>query len=124
MKTLFAVLVVFVLLLPGLLPNLARGVREWPVDGLEGLRGGLFLEDTVFAPGYSVQAFSKVRVGMTREQVYELVGPPLDSWGSWGDAGNGYEQWSHSPGDHSYRRRVIEYTDDLVAEIDTEFWHD
>lgn len=34
--------------------------------------------DTRFAPGYSEQAFQQIQVGMTKEEVWKRLGPPLN----------------------------------------------
>lgn len=121
MKVALGLLVTLTLVLPWAAPRVVRGVREWPLDGLEGLRGGLGGEDTVYASGYSALAFQKIRIGSTRDEVRALLGPPL--YGRKGIDFD-YEIWSRSPGDTNFRRRTLEYSDDVVVEIVAEFYHD
>lgn len=102
------------------LPHLAS-------DGVEGLLWGLFWgEDTAYAAGYTDAGFRQVTVGMTRTQVHNLLGPPLQRWSFAPDihgADNG-ERWSHSPGDDSYRIRVVRYRGNVVVRKQTEFYVD
>lgn len=37
--------------------------------------------DTRFAPGYSEQAFQQIQIGMTKEEVLQRLGPPLNNVG-------------------------------------------
>ena len=126
-----AVMLFVLVLVPG--RRLWRGVREWKLDGRDGLLSGLVVgEDTLYASGYSARAFGEVTVGMPREQVHSLLGAPLDSWTidsgevhhsakrSWDLA----ERWSRSPGDTHYRQRKVFYRADRVAVIVAEFYFD
>jgi hypothetical protein len=52
--------------------------RWWPVDGVAGILGPLvFGDDTVWATGYTDAGFRAVRIGMSRTEIYALLGPPL-----------------------------------------------
>ena len=49
------------------------------LDGIGGVLSSMVWEDsTQYAPGYTPAAFRCVRVGMKEEQVYALLGTPLD----------------------------------------------
>ena len=122
MKTALGLLVVSTLIAPVALPRAVRGLSAWHLDGLDGLWCGLLVgEDTIYSPDYSARAFGEVEVGMTRTEVYALLGEPLSSF-----EGNNfdYEVWSHSPGDTHFRRRTLAYSDELVTEIIGEFYYD
>jgi outer membrane protein assembly factor BamE (lipoprotein component of BamABCDE complex) len=63
--------------------------------GVSGCPGCHFLghpEATTYASGYSEEDFSKVDVGMSKEDVKRLLGPPL-SVVNWD---NGRETWAYS----------------------------
>lgn len=70
-------------------------------------------EDTRYASGYTGRAFRQIGAGMSKEEVLELLGPPL---------GHGFyepdrlEIWRYSlsPSDDSYRVRVVQFRDGLV----------
>jgi hypothetical protein len=97
------------------------------IDGVDGFLFSLAVpEDTVYAPGYSDAGFRKVRIGMTREQVYALIGPPQRSWpveNADGTADSG-ARWSHSPGDTNFRCRVVLFASDRVSDKHAEFYLD
>jgi hypothetical protein len=79
----------------------------WPIDGaVDNIRLLFCKHGTVWAPGYTDEKFQAVRVGMRRDEVYSLLGPPLEKVG--GGTGSQIENWS-SPkkGDDSYRVRTI-----------------
>ncbi len=105
----------------------------------DGLPGTLFSlvarSDTVYAPGYSDEKFRSVHNGMTEGEVYAIMGKPIEVWtlseGHWqrvpfevvvsDDA-----QWNYSvsPSDKSYFRRVIQFRDGKVTEKVAEFYLD
>jgi hypothetical protein len=52
--------------------------RWWPLDGVAGILGPLlFGDDTVWATGYTDAGFRAVRVGMSRTEIYAILGPPF-----------------------------------------------
>src|SRR6266849_2265953 len=86
------------------------GLDFWLIDGLDGWLWGLAMkEDTVYTAGYTDSGFRQVRCGMSEGEVHRLLGPPQARWSipvdqSGIDAG---ERWSFSPGDMSFRHRVV-----------------
>jgi hypothetical protein len=96
--------------------------RWWPIDGIIGnlfARGG---HDTVWADGYSDKRWRAVRLGMCRDEVYNLIGLPIETGPI--REGRVFESWTHSPGDTSYFQRYIEFKGDMVVEKINEFWLD
>jgi hypothetical protein len=89
---------------------------RFPLDGMDGcLIAPLFGEDTEYASGYSTEAFRKLRAGMSKHEVFALLGEPLERYPA--ADGLGGWRWTRSPGDHSYRVRVTLFTDDRISEI-------
>jgi hypothetical protein len=109
----------FVCLLVGL-----RLYRSYsPLDGVSGMIWGAILsEDTVYDPGYTERGFRRNSVGMSRQQVYDVVGRPLDTWTN-KDSSVGM-RWSKSPGDTNFRCRVLEFVNDKVVDKHTEYYVD
>ncbi len=76
--------------------------------------------DTVYAPGYSHEALSKIRPEDTKEQVLAALGPPLEKREAvWFYSGDG--AWD--TGDAAWRAVTIEFSGDRVAEASCR-WHD
>jgi len=102
------------------------GYHFWPIDGIV---GSLFAivsdDDTVWADGYSNEAFRAVHVGMKRDAVWRLLGPPLVAKGV-DDNGDEYhlESWTLTPHDSNYHRREIKYDGDTVREKIGEYYID
>lgn len=92
------------------------------LDGLHGLLNGLLGEDTYYSEGYSDAAFRKLRQGMTKDQVYSLLGEPLSRYPVHG----GREGWRYSGKrtDTHYRIRVVLFRGERVDEIMTGFYVD
>lgn len=85
-----------------------------------GIVGWMF-EDTVWAPGYSEQAFDAIKVGMTTQQVRKLMGPPIET-GPW-NGNRRYEGWTRSPSDSDYRMRGVAYEGNVVdVKISMFYW--
>jgi outer membrane protein assembly factor BamE (lipoprotein component of BamABCDE complex) len=84
-----------------------------PIDGWI---GNLFLavdgEDTEWALGYSDDAFRVVHIGMSRKEVYAILGKPFETW-SWVQD-EVYEAWTRSPGDTNFRQRQVIFKGDRV----------
>jgi hypothetical protein len=91
------------------------------LDGAIGLPLAPFT-DTEYAPRYSHLRFMKLRIGMTRAEVIDLVGEPLSR-----DQNGSLEFWrySRSPGDTHYRVRVVLFDPaGRVFKIASEFYVD
>jgi hypothetical protein len=83
--------------------------RWWPSGGRDG---------TTWASGYTDEGFQAVRVGMTRGQVYALIGKPLAIRTKDDPEGRGLydvECWSGISDEWDYRRREICFDDDVVS---------
>lgn len=88
-----------------------------PVDGIDDYLLGCLAraagdDDTTWTDDYSETGFKHVVVGMTRKQVYALLGKP---WGSLRWNGLVLENWTRSPSDSSYWERTITF-EDIAAE--------
>ena len=83
---------------------------------------------TFYSERYSESRFNSLRVGMTREEVEAIVGPPLRKvpWNE--SAGSPHEEmWQYSDRrDYTanYWRRWVLFEDDKVLEIISDFWFD
>lgn len=72
-------------------------IRQWrrlPVWLLLASCAGLLLlrrDSTIYAPGYSEGKYKAVRVGMSKDAVLKVLGPPLSV-----DAAPGYIQWTYT----------------------------
>ena len=80
--------------------------------------------DTRFAPGYSETAFEKVKVGMTKDEVLSLLGPPFDP----GTVGQ--NRWHYSQdgacfwADWAWLSRAVLFKDDRVVEKIARVYYD
>ena len=80
-----------------------------------------FEDDTVYAPGYSAENFNKIEIGMTPEQVLELVGEPLKK----SEARWDYTALRKNDRRYSYWIREVYFdSDKKVSKIDTSYWWD
>ena len=83
-----------------------------------------FREDTMYAPSYTEKNFNKIEIGMTQEQVLELVGEPLKK------SGRDRSCWEYTAlreNDRSYCywvREVNFNSDKKVTKIDAYYWWD
>jgi len=103
---------------------------------MDGISGNLFAalsDDTVWADGYSDDAFRSVRIGMTRAEVYGLLGPPLEVRQTLGtfdfdtqrqNAGEVVECWTRTPNNSDYRVRQIVFMGNLVVDKPTMLYLD
>lgn len=97
----------------------------WPLDGVQGLLFGTFLEeDTEYGPGYSHSAFKQISPGMQRGEVELLIGPPLNEWPMESAGQHLGARWSHSPSDTHFRLRVVWFRSGIVVGVHTEFYVD
>ena len=93
-----------------------------PIDGFIGSLFLLFEDGTVWADGYSDAGFKAVRVGMSRSEVYKLLGKPITSYD---DRGRRCEYWSAGQTIYSsYRQREVVFKGDTVVRINTGAWID
>jgi hypothetical protein len=93
------------------------------LDGLEGCVLPLAVkEDTVYAPGYSTEAFRRVRTGMSKDEVFALLGEPLNRYAV--DDGREGWRWTRSARDSSYRVRVALFTGERISEMIHYFYLD
>jgi outer membrane protein assembly factor BamE (lipoprotein component of BamABCDE complex) len=104
---------------------------------LDGVLGNLFAlvgpDDTVWADSYSGSSFRAIRPGMTRNEVYALLGPPLEVRQSnqmfdfdtaRQNPGEIVECWTRTPEDSSYHVRQIVFKEDRVVDKNSEFYLD
>ena len=101
-------------------------------DGFGGILMPLmgFKEDTVYAPGYSLRSFRRIKVGMTKEEVTDGLGKPLkisERAGRYSSPPNLYDEcwwYSVSPSSFHYRKRVIRFLNGTVVRVVSEFYVD
>lgn len=104
------------------------------IDGVSGnILAFLMSEDTVWADSYSDDSFRSVRVGITRDEVYVLLGPPLEIRRVLGtfdfdtrrqNPGEVVECWTRTPENSDYRVRQIVFNGNLVVDKSAEFYVD
>ena len=98
-----------------------------PMDGYGGWFLSLFAqkEDTVYAPRYTDSSFRKIKIGMTEQDVMELVGKPLEAYAV-ERRGRQCVGWrfSRSEKGTSYKVRSILFSDGRVFEVFRDFYLD
>jgi hypothetical protein len=111
------------IVMPGCAERAAAGIEEWRIDGFDGFDGlavpSTLGEDTVYAPGYSAEAFEQIESGMTRAQVHALLGPPLRTTANDSESITEWQLrdcWTYRPGSTHYRFRSIVYSDNRVTQ--------
>ena len=102
---LFAILVALLLCI---------GFAVRPIDGFVGNVRLLFVEDaTNWADAYTDRGFRAVHVGMSRAEVYKLLGTPL--FARHYDDGTIGEFWTRASYGSSYRHREVIFDKDYRA---------
>jgi outer membrane protein assembly factor BamE (lipoprotein component of BamABCDE complex) len=95
-----------------------------PIDGYSGLVLLLvYGEDTEWAGGYTNRGFRSTQVGMQRDQIHAILGPPLTTW----QFIDGFttEYWTRSPSGGDHRQRGFVFEGDIAIEKVSGFWtHD
>jgi len=82
-------------------------------------------EDTVYAAGYSPDAFKKVAIGMTEADVRTLLGPPLETYSPGPNARGEYGwRYARSARGGSYRIRALLFRSGRVIQVFHEFYLD
>jgi hypothetical protein len=90
----------------------------------------MFFVSTVYSTGYDESRFRQVRVGMTSEEVEQLLGPPLKKvpwWqpGVWGQPSD--VNWLYTdcrPGFSNYWMRNVLMGDGKVIQVQSTYWVD
>ena len=80
------------------------------------------LEDTVWAPNFSEESFSKLTLGMDEKLVLATMGQPLKKWCS--DSSCTLRYSNPLDGVSSYNRRWVRFSKDKVVQIDHRFYID
>ena len=97
------------------------------LDGFIGEISGLLLTtDTQYAPHYSHRNFAQLKVGMTEQEVIDLVGEPLKRWQPYNKNQPPFTvfQYSQSPSDTHYRLRQVHFGEGRVVEVVSYFYGD
>lgn len=91
----------------------------------------LYGEDSRYSPNFSHHAFDKIKPGMTKKQVLELVGEPLQIFPFTKDI---YEstipinqfayKYCVTDSDTNYRLRIVYFKNDTVTEVLKEYYYD
>lgn len=95
-------------------------------------------DDTEFAPQYSAWSFFQIRIGMTELELERTLGKPLEIWPHEDEfvrytsktqltntSGKTYGwQYTRSPNNSSYRRRIVDVKDGRVVGKGSEFYVD
>ena len=116
------------------------GVHIAFLDGVDGILCTVLLgpdEDTVYAGGYNISSFRKIRNGIPQAEVLAILGEPIDRFGmkedSSADDGWWYrradsdaEGWSYSKSANSshYRKRIVVFRDSRVVDKIAKFYVD
>ena len=91
------------------------------LDGLDGFILSMLFEDsTQYAPGYTATAFRQIETGMREEQVYTLLGKPLDTH----SRDNTFYLWYSKPKKSHFRNRMVILRHGLVVDKNAEFYVD
>ncbi|NEN25697.1 outer membrane protein assembly factor BamE [Cryomorpha ignava] len=93
------------------------------IDGISGeIWDFIYSTDTKYADGYSDKRFNEIKIGMTEQEVLDVLGEPLTEWNPYQntrfkDKANfiGF-QYSVSPSDTHYRLRQVYFNKGVVAE--------
>ena len=111
------VLILFLIGLKQIIPSLK-------LDGYSGLliSISLFTDDTKYSENYSGWKFLKIKKGMTKNQVYDILGKPIAVFTR--EKGVESLQYSKSPKDTHYRIRQVYMKDNKVIERFSEFYVD
>ncbi len=104
--------------------GLKQIVPPLKLDGYSGLLLSilLFTDDTKYSDNYSGWKFLKIKKGMTKNQVYDILGKPFVIFNPIEDVFA--LQYSKSPKDTHYRIRTIYLKDDKVIERFSFFYVD
>ena len=93
------------------------------LDGYSGLIWGMFLTtDTRYSESYTNRKFLEIEKGMTKSQVYAILGKPIDVWIP--EEGLEALAYSISPSDTNYRIRYVYFSDSKVKETVSYFYVD
>lgn len=102
------------------------------IDGLQPeLCSLIYGEDSRYSSGFSHRAFNKIRPGMTKKQVLDLVGEPLQVFLFTKDIPafsislnqQGYK-YCVADSDTNYRLRIVYFYGDIVTGILKEYYYD
>lgn len=86
--------------------------------------------ETEYAEGYSHAGFNKIRIGMSEQEVLDILGEPLTRWAPYrpprfpDKAQIVGLEYSRSPSSKSYRLRQVNIDKGVVAEIRGYFYVD
>jgi hypothetical protein len=87
----------------------------------------LLTDDTVYAAGYTDEAFNAVTLGMSEQEVVHRLGPPLDLPYFPERANDAWDKgmrWTKSAHDSHYKCRVVLFRNGRVSEKHAEFYVD
>ena len=126
-KRYWTLIVLVFVFITNLIINLDRII----LDGISGeLSSLVFPPDTKYSEKYSHENFRKIEIGMTEEQVIELIGKPLTVWQPYKPTKYidkrhyiGF-QYSESPSSVDYRLRQVYFDNGIVAERKDYYYFD
>jgi outer membrane protein assembly factor BamE (lipoprotein component of BamABCDE complex) len=86
----------------------------------------LFLKDdaTTFAPTYNDAAFDSVGIGMTKEQVQQLLGEPLAIENYGGPAHKEIWRYTKAPPDRNFWFRIVVFEGGHVTKLEGKYFVD
>lgn len=107
-----------------LLIGLKQVLPSLQLDGYSGLFFNilLFTDDTKYSDNYSGWKFLKIKKGMSKNQVYDILGKPIIVFNPYKDVES--LQYSKSPKDTHYRIRQVYLKDNTVIERVSYFYVD
>jgi hypothetical protein len=88
-----------------------------PGCSCEDVNAQIWGDTTCYPPGFSEDAFRKVRGGQSKARVRDLLGEPFDKNGKTAVAGEEYWYYSRSCSSDSYRMRIVVFQGDAVSEV-------
>lgn len=123
---------VIIVLLNVILIYLTSHFNRVCLDGIEGeFFGSILCTDTKYSTEYSHKKFNAIRIGMTDEEVVDILGQPLITWLPYRNNRLFPEkknyvgfQYSESPSSTHYRLRQINFSKGRVVEIKSYFYVD
>lgn len=117
-------IVIYLLTIISILFCIKQIVPSLKLDGYSGLLLNILLltDDTKYSENYTGRKFLKVKKGMTKQEVINILGDPLAEWES--EENIERLEYSESPKDTHYRIRQVYLKNNIVTERISYFYVD